>query len=349
MFIKRITLKDVARRAGVATGTVSMVLNNSALVADVTRAHVQQVMHEMGYVYDRAAGHLRNRRSKIIGLAICDLINPYFADVTAGIQEAVDNMGRVLVLGNGAESVPRQQRFLETLRQYHVEGLLLTPVVGTTKAHLMQLLEWQVPVVQVTRYVTGVETDYVGNDNRLGSVQATQYLLGLGHERIAYIGLNRRTTTGRDRFTGFRTALKEAGQTVADHRVIECPATREDGFAAIARLFKSAEPPTAVLCFNDVIAFGVMLGLRRMGLEPGRECSVIGIDDISEAALWQPSLTTMAVDPDLIGRAAGRLVTERIQDPDRPVERVILNPRLVVRSSCGAPPGPAAAKKRKKD
>ena len=334
---KRITLKDVAREAGVATGTVSMVLNDSALVADATREHVQRVMRELGYIYNRAAGNLRNKRSRIVGVSLCDLGNPYFADVTAGIEKALEDLGRVLVLGHCAESVPRQLRFLETLREYNVEGVLLMPAVGTPKAHVARLIEWRLPVIQVTRYVTGVETDYVGNDDRLGAELAAQHLLSLGHERIAYVGLNRLTSTGRERFAGFRAALKAAGHAVREDWVIECPATRQDGFDAMTRLFESAQPPTGMVCFNDLIAFGAMLGLRRMGFEPGRECSVVGLDDVAESALWQPALTTVAIGRGEIGLAAGRLLTERIDQPDRPFERVVLPPRLVVRASSGAP------------
>jgi LacI family transcriptional regulator len=341
---KRITLKDVAREAGVATGTVSMVLNDSPLVADATRAHVQQVMRQLGYVYDRAAALLRNRRSRIVGVSICDLVNPYFADVTAGLQVALEQLGRVLVLGNNAESVPRQLKFLETLREYNVEGLLLTPAVGTPKAHLHRVLEWGVPVVQITRYVSGVETDYVGNDNKLAARVAAEHLLALGHRRIAYVGLNRLTSTGKDRYDGFCQAMKGAGEKVLPQRVVECPSTREDGFRAINALFGAGEPPTGIVCFNDVLAFGAMLGLRRRGLEPGRECSVVGLDDVAEAALWQPALTTVAIGRDKIGQVAGRLLTDRLAEPARPVERVVLPPELVVRSSSG----PVAAEARRR-
>lgn len=334
---KRVTLKDVAREAGVATGTVSMVLNDSPLVADTTRTHVQQVMRSLGYVYDRAAGNLRSKRSRIVGVSMCDLVNPYYADVTAGVQAALESLGRVLVLGNCGESVPRQLRFLQTLREYKVEGLLLTPAIGTPKAHVEMLLEWRVPLVQVTRYVAGVQTDYVGNDNPLAARIATEHLLKLGHRRIAYVGLNRLTSTGRDRFAGFKQAMKAAGEALAADDVIECPASREDGFRAMAGLLARKKPPTAVLCFNDVIAFGVMLGLRRAGMEPGREVSVVGLDDVAESALWQPALTTVAIGRDEIGLQAGRLITERLDAPERPVERVVLPPRLVVRASCGAP------------
>lgn len=223
--------------------------------------------------------------------------------------------------------------FLQSLRQYRVEGMLLTPAIGTPKSHVEQLLEWKIPLVQVTRYVEGVETDYVGNDNRLGTMLATQHLLELGHKKIGFIGRNSLTSTGQDRFLGFEQAIKSAGLSVHDHWVMECPATREDGFLETVQLFSQGEKPTALLCFNDSVAFGAMLGLRSLGVEPGVDCSVIGVDDVTEAALWQPGLTTISVRRENIGRAAGQLLIARLSDQTRPFERITIKPELVVRSS----------------
>jgi LacI family transcriptional regulator, galactose operon repressor len=335
---KRVTLKEIAKRAGVATGTVSMVLNHNPLVAATTREHVRRVIVELGYVYDRGAAQMRNKRTNIVGVSICNLINPYFAEIAVGIERSLEALGRALFLGNCGESIERQSRFLATLREYNVDGVLLMPAVGTPKKVVAQLREWRVPVVMVSRRVIGTETDFAGNDNRFGSMLATRHLIRLGHERIAFVGLNRRTSTGRDRAAGFSTALRQAGMEVAPELVVECDASREEGYHAIARLLERGKPPTAVVCFNDLLAFGVMLGLRRLRIEPGRDFSVIGFDDVNEAALWWPPLTTVAVDVDAIGRAAGRLVHDRIDNPERPIEHVVLEPKLVVRSSCGPVP-----------
>ncbi|WP_280192470.1 LacI family DNA-binding transcriptional regulator [Delftia sp. PS-11] len=345
MTTSRITLKDVARAAGVATGTVSMVLNDSPLVAEATRAHVRQVMRELGYVYDRAAAHLRNRRSRIVGVSVCDLVNPYYADVTAGIQATLEQLGLALVLGNCAESTDRQLRFMETLREYNAEGLLITPAIGTPTDHLQQVLQWNIPVVQVSRYIHGVQTDYVGIDNRLATEMAARHLLSLGHERLAYIGLNKNTSTGQDRFAGFQQAMQAHGLDPAGH-VIECGPSRKNGFNAVLDLFKAAHPPTGLVCFNDDLAFGAMLGLRQLGLEPGRDCSVVGVDDVAEAALWYPALTTVSTDREKMGQEAARLLTRRIAEPGRAVESVVLEPVLTVRQSSRVPPKPKAARRR---
>lgn len=334
---KRITLKDIARQAGVATGTVSMVLNHSPRVADATRSHVQHVIRDLGYVYDRGAGQLRSKHSHLVGVSVCNLVNPCVAEVTASLQQALQDLGHLLILGNSAESVPRQQRFLDKLREYKVEGLLLTPAAGTPKTHVARLRDWRVPVVQVLRYVPGAPTDFVGGDHRLGAAMATRHLQALGHERIAFVGLDPMSIAAREGFAGFLSALAEAGHAPDADLVLPGPATREAGYLAMAPLYALARPPTALLCADPLIAFGALRGLVQLGIEPGRDCSVIALDDVAEAALCNPPLTAMAFDLDCIGRAASRLLSARIVAPDHPVEHLVLQPRLVVRSSCGKP------------
>lgn len=346
---KRVSLKDVARAAGVSTGTVSMVLNANPSVAATTRARVQKVIDELGYVYDRSGAQLRTKRTGIVGVSICNLANPYFAEITVGIEEALGELRLALVLGHSGESVAQQAKFLGTAREHNVEGLILMPAVGTSAGMIDQVLGWRLPLVLVSRYVEGVATDYAGLDNEAGSRLATEHLLGLGHERIAFVGAIARTSTGRDRVRGYEGALRAAGKTRSDDLVYECDASREDGFRAANDLFGRGDPPTAIVCFNDLLAFGVMLGLRKMGLEPGRDCSVVGSDGLAEAALWQPGLTTVAVHPGVIGLSAGQLLRQRLADPRRPVESIRHQPELIVRGSSGprlAPPAKRRASAR---
>lgn len=333
---RRVTLRDVARAAGVSTGTVSMVLNHSPAIAPATRDHVKSVMRELGYVYDRAAGNLRNKRTHIIGVSMCNLFNPYFFEILAQVQKVVAGMGCVPILGDNEETPAQQEGFLRTLQEYRAEGIFMTPTIGTTAEQMQAALDLGIPLVQVTRYIPGVAADYVGSDNHAAMAIAVRHLLALGHARIAFAGSNPATSTGRDRHAGFAEVMREAGLGVRDAYVVECLATRENGFAAAARLLSLDEPPTGIVCFDDEIAFGVMLGMRQRGLEPGRDCAVVGAVDVSEARLWQPGLTSVAIDQQEIAREAGRLLAARLLDPARPVERYLVQPHLVVRGSCGS-------------
>ena len=331
---KRVSLKDVARYAGVSTGTVSMVLNKNPSVAEKTRAQVQQTIEELGYVYNRSGAQLRNRRTGVVGVSICNLANPYFAEVTVGIEESLGELGLSLILGNSVESVAQQAKFLNTAREHNVEGLILMPAIGTHREMVENILGWQIPLVMVSRYIPGVKTDYAGVDNRAGLITATEHLLDLGHKKIAFVGANTWTSSGRDRVRGYKAAMRAAGRSIPPGFIVECDASREQGFLAARVLFTTVSvAPTAIVCFNDLLAFGVMLGLRSVGIEPGEDCSVIGVDDVVEAALWRPGLTTVAMHPQLIGQNAGKLLRRRLGSMNQSPEKILLAPELVVRDS----------------
>jgi LacI family transcriptional regulator len=333
---KRISLKDVAKFAGVSTGTVSMVLNDNPSVMPKTRALVKHAIEELGYVYNRNGAQLRKKRKGVVGVSICNLANPYFSEITVGIDEALGEFGFALILGHSGESVAQQSKFLNLAREHNVDGLILMPAIGTTREMIETVVGWHIPLVLVSRYVAGISTDYSGADNCAGLAAATEHLLNFGHKKIAFVGVNVHTTTGRDRFQGYKIAMALAGLEVPPGFAVECDATREHGFLAAQKLFsESCEPPTAIVCFNDLIAFGVMLGLRSMGMEPGKDCSVVGTDDVSEAALWKPGLTTMAIASRLIGQNAGKLFHKRLETTDQQPEKILLTPELVIReSSC---------------
>jgi len=313
-----------------------MVLNDNPFVASSTHERVRAVMQELGYIYDRAAGNLRNKRSHIVGISLCNLFNPYFFELLAQLQKVVTTMHRVPILGDNEENATRQDNFLRTLREYKAEGVFVTPAIGTTRAQMHAALKWQIPLVQVTRYVPNVQADYVGADNQAAMVLATRHLIGLQHVRIAFVGSNSATSTGRDRHAGFVAAMEQANLPVRDAYVVPCLASRENGFKAAQQLMALPQPPTAVVCFDDEVAVGVMLGLLSLDKKPGRDCAVVGAVDMNEAKFWQPGLTSVAIDQGEIAREAARLLDARIANPDKPVERYLAVPRLVVRGSCGA-------------
>jgi LacI family transcriptional regulator len=331
-----VTLRELARHADVSTATVSLVLRESPLVADATRARVQAAITKLGYVYNRGAANLRTRKTNTIGIVINDLTNPYFAELTATMEATLGRVGRVAFLSNSEESPERQDRFIDKLREYNVDGVLMTPALKTPANSIRRMKQWGLPCVQVSRYVQGVAADYAGSDNLRGAELVATHLIALGHRRIAFIGGSVQSSTGRDRREGFRKAMRAAGLPVDEGLVVECPPTREAGAAAILGLLDAADPPTASVGFNDIVAFGIMLGLMRRGLRPGDKFGVTGFDDVSEAGLWMPPLTTVGVDRHAIGEAAATLLLERIANIDAPARRKIVEPKLIIRESCGA-------------
>ena len=331
----RATVKDIAKHAGVSPATVSLVLRKSPLVAKTTRARIESSIDFLGYVYDRAAANLRARLTHTIGLIVCEITNPFYAELTAGIDDTLDRAGWVAFLANTAELPARQDRFIERMREHRVDGLLLAPAEGTEAGTIERLQRHGVPVVQVLRRLGRGKIDHVGADFRLGMTLAAEHLIRLGHKRIAFVGGGRRASPARDRAAAYRETLARYGLPLGP--VVNCPPTREAGALAVGELFASKrKPPTAILCFNDLCAFGVMVGLADHGLAVGRDVAVIGFDNISEAAHHRPALTTIDIGARHIGEEAARLLVRRINNPRGAPESVILPPRLIVRSSCGA-------------
>jgi LacI family transcriptional regulator len=333
---RRVTLVDVAKDAGVCRATASLVLRGSPLVSEERRDRVLASMNRLGYVYNRAAASLRSNRSQVIGIVITDIANPFFAQLTVGIEEQLDQVNYALLLATTSDDIVRQNRLLSTMHEYLVDGLLVVPANGSSVKLINQLRQWRRPFVLVTRYLPEVESDYVGADNELGADLAVEHLIGLGHKRIAFIGGAETSSARSDRLRGYLNALTRHGLPVEDRLTITSPPTREGGYKNVQELLNDNRPPTAALCYNDVVAFGVMLGLRAQGLVPGQEFAVVGFDDIAEAALWRPALTTVSIQPRQIGSSAAHLLLERIANPDGPPRQIILAPNLVIRQSCGA-------------
>ncbi len=185
------------------------------------------------------------------------------------------------------------------------------------------------------RRIEGFPTDYVGPDYAAGMEMVTEHLIALGHTHIGFIGGLRRISPLAERLTGFRRALRR--HKLKSGPVVPCPVLdRADGYAAARSLLAAGDHPTALVCYNDVVAFGVMLALTEHGLTPGRDVAVVGCDDVAEAGLHRPALTTFTTDPRVVGREAARLLLRRIESPHLPPEQIIIPPRLVIRQSCGA-------------
>lgn len=313
--------------------TVSLVLRNNPSIPQRTRDSVLEAARQLGYVYNRGAASMRAGQSRIIGVVINDLTNPYFAEIVAAIQDAMTEQERVVVLSNSAESPARQATFTTTMREYNVDAIVMCPAAGTDAAFIQRVRSWGMPCILFSRNVPDAGVDYVGPDHSGGMREAMRHLIGLGHRRIALVGVNDRISTGRERCEGYVAALQEAGITPDPDLMIACPATRADGMAAIQQLLDRDTPPTAAACFNDVLAFGAMLGLMARQLEPGRDFSVVGFDDIAEASLWRPTLTTVAVSRPAIGEAIVSLLNRRLADRDASAEAILIPTRLVVRES----------------
>ena len=331
----RVRLKDVAAHAGVSRATVSLVLRKSPLVKAETRAKVEEAMAGLGYVYNRSAANLRSGASRTVGLVLCEIITPNFAQFTAGIDEVLGTEGYMAFIGNAAEDAARQREVLVRMQEHGVDGLVVVASENTRADALEEGACARIPCVLAQRRVEGFPADYVGPDYGAGMELITEHLIALGHRNIAFIGGVRRIAPLAERMAGFHRALRR--HKLKSGPVVPCAVIeRSSGYAAARELLAKGEIPSAIVCYNDVVALGVMLALDERGLVPGRDVAVVGCDDVDEAGLHRPALTTFTTDPRVVGREAARLLLRRIAHPDRPRDEIIVPPRLVIRQSCGA-------------
>ncbi|MFB9948480.1 LacI family DNA-binding transcriptional regulator [Rhizobium puerariae] len=335
----RVTLLDVAQRANVSRATASLVIRKSPLVGSETRARVEAAMRELGYVYNMGAARLRAERSHTVGVIVPNLMNPFFAELLAGIESAIDSAGMVVILAKSGDLVERQDMVMRRMREHGVDGVIFCPAAGTAPEFLERVDEWNLPLVQVLRHISeGI--DYAGADYAGGMRQAVDHLASLGHERIAFAVHGPVHSAYLERVEGFRDAMLARG--LDPERIIRVPYQTARIPGAAHLLFETPEKPTAVICFNDVIALGLSAGLHDLGLKVGETFSLIGFDDVAEAEVIRPRLTSVSTAPEAIGETAARLLLDRLADPLLPPRRVVMETRLHVRQSCGPvrPPAP---------
>jgi LacI family transcriptional regulator len=328
----RVTIVDVARRAGVSKSTVSLVLGGSRLVAEATRERVNQAMADLGYVYHRGAAALRGARSGVLGMVINDLSNPFFVEMAIGAEDVCQGGAYVPLLAHSVESPARQLQVIRSMREHGAAGLLLSAAIGTELGELKPLLA-DMPVVQVTRRTPGLRASFVGPENRDGARRATAHLLALGRRRLAFVGGFSAMSVREERLAGFLAALAQAGLRPA--AVIESLPSFAGGAEAAAALGDA----DAALCFNDAVAIGLLRALAARGVTVGRDFALIGFDDIDEARHMFPALTSVATQPRSLGARAAQMLMRQIDSGGRTAETVLTPTTLVIRASCGASAG----------
>jgi DNA-binding LacI/PurR family transcriptional regulator len=330
------TIKQVAQLADVSTATVSYVLNGTGKVAPATRRRVLEAMERLNYQPSHAAQSLRGR-SHTLGVVLPAaerLSDPALAELLAGMAAAATVGGYHLLLATAASDEAAVA--LQLARTGRVDGqLLLDPLTDDPRA--AQLVAQQVAHVCVGRAPASGGSSAVEVDARGGAAAAVQYLLRLGHRRIALIQLPSELADSEPRYEGYAAALAAAGVALDPMLVVEAGRSQDDGYEAMRELLTLPEPPTAVLAGSDELAFGAVHLLHDEGLVVGRDVSVVGFDDVPLAAHTHPPLTTVRQPRHALGKRAVELLIRRIERPAALPERLLLDAQLIVRRSCGPP------------
>lgn len=332
----KVTIVDVAERAGVSLGTVSRVLNNDAHVAPETRERVAGVVRELGYVANRQARGLKGSKTNSIGIIVPDLGTGYIGEIMNGVDAELALNELDLMLFTTHRAAIKEANYVANMVQGMVDGLLL--VLPRNPADYMgSLTARNFPFVLIDHQGTGNPCPSVGASNWQGAYNATEYLIKLGHRRIGFITGSMDLGAASDRLEGYRSALK-ANHVEEDTRLIyEGTFFQPDGYSGAKALLDLQDPPTAIFASNDAMAFGAMDGVRALGLRVPEDVSVLGFDDIPQAEVVRPALTTVRQPLRQMGAIAVQLLIDKLKNPQKEVSRIELPTELVIRASTSSP------------
>ncbi|MGB8012954.1 MAG: LacI family DNA-binding transcriptional regulator [Terriglobales bacterium] len=342
-----VTIRDVAERSGFSSATVSIVLNNAPLaryIPDTTKERIQRAASQLGYRPNLFARSLRGRRSQTVGVMVFDMTDPYCTLVLRGIENTLYQSSFLPILTDVHNERSRFERYLEMLLDRRIEGLVVLANWLFVDINVLSDLEKNnIPTATVGRELKNDKISSVIVDNHLGARAALEHLHSLGHRKIAFIRGPRQLTDTEPRWRGVRAVAQERGLTLDPRLIVDLPesgdplSSFEQGYKLTEELLHRRRPFTALMAFDDMTAFGAIRALSHAGVRVPEQCSVIGFDDVSPAAIYSPPLTTVRQPMEIMGAAAATIVLEAInatleKKPVRTIHRRIA-PELIVRES----------------
>ena len=331
-----VSIKDVSQKAGVSLGTVSNAINRPEVLAPSTLKKVQKAIAELGFVPNASARTLRAGRTRVLGLVVPDISNPFFTDLSKGANDAALAAGYVVILCNTDESSEKEDQYLAVLSSQNVQGLLITPARDTKKS-LKTITERGIAISLVDRESEGAEVCSVAVDDTMGGSLALNHLWEQGHREILLLTGAANIPQVAQRDSGIRAAIatkkKEDRPNLHILRVDQMSAHAASE-AIDLHIKESGFEYTAIICGNDLLALGAIRSLRVHGYETPRDVSIIGYDDIDFAASANVPLTSIAQPKYQLGFAAAELVIDECNNPKNHVhQRIEFQPQLIVRSS----------------
>lgn len=339
-----ITIKDIAKQAGVSHSTVSRALSGSPLIAAATAGRIRQAALDLGYRHSAAARSLKTHRSQVLGVVVSSLDDPFFSEILQGIEDAAQQSGYSLFISASQRDPLREQKIVQALVEHRADGVIIcSSSFGASQAR--QLSQFGLPTVVVNNQAAEDYRYSIYHDDLGGSRQVTRHLVNLGHQRIAFLGNRLAGRTNLDRMAGFRLEMKAAGLPVPRGYVQQISGGEPaDGLEAVRRFLELPTRPTALVCFNDMLAIGALKGLQLAGIAVPRDFSLTGFDNITFSAFTHPPLTTFDQPKHFIGLEAARLLLELLDQQASPTSTAqpalyVLQGSLLVRESTSPPPG----------
>jgi DNA-binding LacI/PurR family transcriptional regulator len=336
-----ITIKDIAKKAGVSHATVSRALRNSSLISVETSGRIRQIALDVGYQPSAAARSLKTNRSQVLGVIVSSIADPFFSEILFGIEECAQEGGYSLFIAASQNDPNRERKIVQTMMEQRTDGVIICSSSFSLEQG-RQLLAYGFPIVVVNHQ--GAENFHfsIYHDDIDGSRQITHHLIDLGHKRIAYLGNSLSGRTTQDRLTGFQTEMESADLPVPAEYIHHVNGGEPKfGFEGLEYFLQLKNPPTAIVCFNDMLAIGVLKGCNQKGINVPGELSVTGFDNITYSAFTTPSLTTLDQPKRSIGVEAAQLLLDLLnvnngKSPETAKIKV-LKGKLLVRNSTAAP------------
>ncbi|MDO6851434.1 LacI family DNA-binding transcriptional regulator [Priestia megaterium] len=324
------TIYDVAKEAGVSISTVSKVLNNTGSIAEKTRKKVRDTMHQLDYQPSVVASV--KKRIQTIGLLIPNIANPFMAEIARGIENHVKKFGFSLMICSTDNNLKNEIEYISILKQKYIDGIIIATGLKEDKA-IKELLKAEIPVALLSRDVSSLAVDAVLVDDFLGGYEATEYLISLGHKRIAMITEDINFPTIRARFEGYKQALEKAGLPYDESLVSLNNTSLDEGKQSTRELLHLSVPPTAIFASTEFLAIGAIQAARELKIKVPQDLSIIGFDDTVLSTICDPPLTTIAQPIHEMSKKVVELLIEEIEDSKETKQRIVLSPKLVVRAS----------------
>ena len=332
---RRATIYDVARRAGVATSSVSRVLNGHPNVSQALRDQVEQAARELDYKPDPAAHSLRGTSTGLVGCLISTMANPVLAPICASAEQVLRTQGYSMLLTNSLNDPDLDATYLRLMARRRVDGLIVSSAAAGVDQATDVVLRLKIPAVMLDRdlprdvpasHVSAVQSDHAG-----GMRAAVAHLTALGHRRIALLGGPEAFRPSRERLAGYLDGLRVAAIAPAPDLIRNVAMSQSVGYVETTALLASDKPPTAIIAGGNIILLGALKALQERGLVVGRDIALIGSDDIDVAQLYNPPITVIARDLAMLGETAARLLVETMA---KGTGRLVTLPtHLVVRQS----------------
>jgi len=329
-----IKMKDVAKLANVSPSTVSRVLSNPDLVQKETRERVLEVVELLNYKPNLVARQFRKRETKIILVVVPDITSNFFSRVVRGIDQVASSNGYQVILCDTGNEIEKERKYVNLLHQKQADGIiLLTARLGQNE---LESISKEFPMVLACEYIDELNVPTVSIDNVSSSRKMTEYLINLGHTKIAHITGHINGVLGRDRLKGFRQALLTNGIEIDSTYIQEGDTSMESGYNQTQKLLALEDPPTALFVFNDEMAFGAIKAARAHGLTVPEDIAIVGFDNLEMSTVVTPTLTTINQPRYEIGKKAAELLLALMTGEEMKKNRFIMKDTLIVRESCGA-------------